>query len=458
MTFSDALKKEYLSGKIPVIPDIKLYSPKDGDLIRGRDPVRIAEDLARSGAPVLSVVTEEKEFGGSVELLNRIASRVKVPVLRKDFISDVSDLDATVKSGAKAVLLMCSCLDEKTLTFLYQEALTRGLEPFVETHSKEDLDFARRLGAGLVGINNRDILQLERDNGDVSFSTGLLRFAPDTAFTISESSVRDAVDVRKVLKYGAKAVLAGTCILNAADPVRKLHSLRKKAGLKVCGIMDTKGLGTCINSAADLAGMVVDYPVRVPWNIVPEQAAEICSKAKGRIRTCVVTGGPADKILSLADLTAPDFIQLHYTETLEETSRIAGILKERGVSVIRSIPSDPALRKMMFGTADILEAAEKLEKTEVEIILFDSRDASNAANSSESILLNRDRSEEYRQFAAKSTKLIMMGGGINADNVYDVCTEFSPDIIDVMTSSEDFPGKKSPEKINAVCKAIGEGR
>ena len=91
--------------------------------------------------------------------------------------------------------------------------------------------------------------------------------------------------------------------------------------------------------------MVVDYPVRVPWNIVPEQAAEICSKAKGRIRTCIVTGGPADKILSLADLTAPDIIQLHYTETLEETSRIAGILKERGVSVIRSIPSDPTDRK-----------------------------------------------------------------------------------------------------------------
>ena len=110
MTFLEALKKAEGQGRIPVIADIKCRSPKEGDLLAGRDPVELAWQLAAAGAPVLSVVTEAKEFGGSPELLRRLSSEVPVPFLRKDFLSSRQDLIETKEAGASAVLLMYSTL------------------------------------------------------------------------------------------------------------------------------------------------------------------------------------------------------------------------------------------------------------------------------------------------------------------------------------------------------------
>ncbi len=135
MKFLDALKKKKETGMIPVIPDIKMFSPKEGDLMRGRDPVAYAKALAGAGAPVLSVVTEEKEFHGSLKMLRDITSQVNVPVLRKDFIESAEELDDTVNAGASAILLMVACLGEKRLEELYRQALERGLLPLVETPS-----------------------------------------------------------------------------------------------------------------------------------------------------------------------------------------------------------------------------------------------------------------------------------------------------------------------------------
>ena len=97
MNFLTALQNKQKTGAIPVIPDIKCFSPKDGDLLRSRDPVQIARDLADAGAPALSVVTEPKEFGGSLELLRSVCAAVSVPVLRKDFVTDRSDLKETLR-------------------------------------------------------------------------------------------------------------------------------------------------------------------------------------------------------------------------------------------------------------------------------------------------------------------------------------------------------------------------
>ena len=114
------------------------------------------------GAPALSVVTEPEQFGGSLELLSQIARAVQIPVLRKDFIQSRADVEETSRCGAKAVLLICARLNEALLQELYHAALDCGLEPLVETHSREELRLAAALGAGLVGINNRDILSLSR--------------------------------------------------------------------------------------------------------------------------------------------------------------------------------------------------------------------------------------------------------------------------------------------------------
>ena len=513
--FLAALQERKAVGGIPLIPDIKCFSPKDGDLLRGRNPVEIARTLAAAGAPVLSVVTEEKEFGGSMELLREICRTVPVPVLRKDFIKDVTDLEETKAAGASAILLMYSTLGKEKLETLYMEALRIGLQPFVETHTAEELRRAEELGADLVGINNRNILQLERDDGDVSVSAGLLqdrqrRAAPgaegfqggqEQAFLVVESGLTGPEDVRRALQSGADGLLVGTAILQAPDPAEMFRAMTRpyrireecsgagairKCGLKICGIMDEDGLRTCLAYHPDMLGFVTEYPVPVPWNLSRERTeellasvvrlqntdgpagsprSELAGETEGRTgfgdksgsrksaRTCIVTGGAPEKVITLARELRPDAVQLHYQETFEETARIAEALHAEGMQVIRSIPSDPAQRIRMFGTADLQEIFRKLEETAVDVLLLDSRDAGNAAKGGRAIT-EIQPSEAVRSALRGSTKELMIGGGLTAENIRAAVQTFRPDMADVMSGSETAPGRKSAKLIGQITAAL----
>ncbi|MBR0087029.1 MAG: hypothetical protein IJL98_04740 [Lachnospiraceae bacterium] len=446
MDFIEAIKKAKTEGRIPVIPDIKAFSPKEGELLRGRDPAAYAKMLALAGAPALSVVTEEKEFHGSLNMLEDVCRSVDLPVLRKDFIEEEADLDETVNAGASAVLLMAAVLGEEKLERLYWEALKRGLMPLVETHTKAELDFALRLGAPLVGINNRNILELERDDGGVSHAAELLQTSHD-AFIIVESGLASGDDARTAVRAGGDAVLVGTAILQAAEPAEMFRAMSRTSGLKICGVMDQAGVDVCNKLLADIVGFVVDYPVSVPWNISRGQAASLIRQVKSK--SCIVTGGSSEKVLETADALRPDLLQLHYTETLEETKRIAGKLHELGIEVIRSVPTNAVLRKQMFGTESLADTIRLLESAPVDHILLDSRDAGNAASGGSTLLL----SEQDKTAVLDSSKKIMLGGGITEKNVRELL-KFFPAYIDVMTGSEDAPGLKSERKIQAIQDAM----
>lgn len=215
--FSEELLKKKSQGIIPVIPDIKCKSPREGDLLGGRDPVETAKMLAEIGAPAFSVVTESADFGGSLKLLEEVAKATGRPVLRKDFIRDGDDLRKTRDCGAQAVLLICSMQTESTLIKLFDEALKIGLEPLVEAHTREELELAGRIGAKLVGINNRNILELEKDDGTVSMTENLARFAPEGALLISESGIFTRRDTAAAISAGADALLVGTAIWKAEN-------------------------------------------------------------------------------------------------------------------------------------------------------------------------------------------------------------------------------------------------
>lgn len=223
--FSDALRKRSQAGYIPVIPDIKCISPKEGDLLKGRDPVKTAKLLVEAGAPALSVVTEEESFGGSLSLLESIAAESSVPVLRKDFIRSIADLRITKACGADAILLICAMLPFPMLQELYEQALIIGLEPLVEAQTQEELIMAAQLKVGLVGINNRNILELETDEGNVSATELLAAFKPRNAFLISESSIQTPAQAQAAIKAGADAVLVGTAVWQAEDMVAFYHAL-----------------------------------------------------------------------------------------------------------------------------------------------------------------------------------------------------------------------------------------
>ena len=218
------------AGVVPVIPDFKMVSPSEGPLFTGRDVLQAAMDMEAAGAPALSVVTEEKNFGGSLGLLSEIVKVASIPVLRKDFIRTSADIEKTACHGAAAVLLICSYLDEATLGGLYRDAIAYGLEPLVETHTAEELRWAKKLGAKLVGINNRDILALEMDGGTVSTTSALAAGKPEGSLLVSESGIRTPADVRAALTAGADAVLVGTAIWQAEDPVSCYRVLAAAGG------------------------------------------------------------------------------------------------------------------------------------------------------------------------------------------------------------------------------------
>ena len=217
MKFSHAIIDKKNTGAIPVIPDIKCVSPEYGDLLRGRCPVETAILLKNAGAPVMSVVTESKDFGGNLELLRNISDATGLPILRKDFVTCVDDLKISLDHGAAAILLMCATQTEKSLFELYEASLALGLEPLVETHTLDEMRLAIKLGATLVGINNRDITRLERDDGTVANTRSLAEFAPKNAVLISESGIGTSEEARQAIASGADAVLIGTALWMAAD-------------------------------------------------------------------------------------------------------------------------------------------------------------------------------------------------------------------------------------------------
>ncbi|MCL2706757.1 MAG: indole-3-glycerol-phosphate synthase [Dehalococcoidia bacterium] len=232
--FSAAIAAENRDGYVAIIPDIKCSSPKDGDLLFRRDPVEVSKQLIQYGAPVLSVVTEQKYFCGSPKLLRDVAKSTGVPILRKDFITRADMLSETVELGATAVLLICAITNEKNLSMLYEKALDLGLEPLVEVHSHAEMKLASKLRARLIGINNRDIKVLECDDGKPSLTATLAAGISTGTMLISESSISSADEAKLAVSAGAHAILVGTALWRARDMEAAYRSLRVERNNTCC--------------------------------------------------------------------------------------------------------------------------------------------------------------------------------------------------------------------------------
>ncbi|MGH9039824.1 MAG: indole-3-glycerol-phosphate synthase, partial [Acidimicrobiia bacterium] len=214
---------------MPVLSEIKVRSPKDGDLLRGRAPEMLAGVMAACPIAGLSVVTEAEDFGGSLDIVRRVRPMVGVPILRKDFLDSEDDLDETVAAGADAVLLTVCMQEDEPLARLHAAARERGLETLVEVHDEDDVRRLRALGLrpDVLGINNRDILVREVDDGDVTVTERLAALffgdtpdpgVPGDTILLSESAIAGPEDAVRAREAGAGAVLVGTSILQAPDP------------------------------------------------------------------------------------------------------------------------------------------------------------------------------------------------------------------------------------------------
>jgi indole-3-glycerol phosphate synthase len=227
LSLAGSIRRRQTEGLLPVLSEIKVRSPKEGDLLRGRTPEDLAAVMATTPIAGLSVVTDLIHFGGDTDIIRTIRPLVPVPILRTDFTASERDLDETVDCGADAVLLRVCLLDDGPLMRLCAAASERGLETLVEVH--DDKDVARVVDLGLqpdvLGVNNRDIQIGETDDGDVTHTERLVRTLPAGSVVLSESAITGPNDARRARAAGADAVLVGTAILQASDPAEAIRAL-----------------------------------------------------------------------------------------------------------------------------------------------------------------------------------------------------------------------------------------
>ena len=209
----EALSAAEADGRAPVVAEVKPTSPTtDGE--RTDDPIELAEKMVDGGAAALSVLTEPEQFGGSPETLRRVRAAVDVPVLRKDFVLQEGQLDVV---EADAVLLVARFVDD--LESLLAAARERGFQVLVEVHTAAEARTALAAGADLVGVNNRDLAELEVDLdtfGRVVEAVPTLREGGVTL--IAESGVRTKGTVERMRSAGADGLLVGSAIMDG--PVR----------------------------------------------------------------------------------------------------------------------------------------------------------------------------------------------------------------------------------------------
>ncbi|MGD8352776.1 MAG: indole-3-glycerol-phosphate synthase [Pseudomonadota bacterium] len=230
--FSQAILGARSAGRIPLVVDIKPISPRDGNLVGPRDPAHLAKILEIAGVCALSVVTETEHFGGSLELLRLVSSSTSLPVLRKDFINSPEDVDSSLDAGAASVLITLSTVSELDVPGLYRRIRSLGMEPVVEVHTLSELQFALGLTPEptIIGINNRDISRLEKDDGNVSVTESLAPRVPEGVVILSESAMLTADDVARAFKAGAHGALIGTAVLKARDPAAAVADLVRGVG------------------------------------------------------------------------------------------------------------------------------------------------------------------------------------------------------------------------------------
>jgi indole-3-glycerol phosphate synthase len=198
-----------------LIAEVKYCSPSKGILRPDFDPLGLARTYAENGAAAISVLTDEKYFGGSLDYLREIAALgLGVPLLRKDFIFDRYQLLEARSAGASAVLLIVAMLEAPQLRGLLAAAHELGLEALVETHTREEVEQALRAGARVIGVNNRDLHTFA-----VSLETSLqLRpLIPSEVVMVAESGIHTPEDVARLSAAGIDAMLIGEGLVTAPD-------------------------------------------------------------------------------------------------------------------------------------------------------------------------------------------------------------------------------------------------
>ena len=207
---------------VSVIAEVKRQSPSKGHLAAIADPAELARAYAEGGAAAISVLTEQRRFGGTLGDLRAVRAAVSTPLLRKDFMVTGYQLVEAREAGADLVLLIVAALPGDRLDRMYAEARALGLTVLVEVHDEAETQRAVDLGAELVGINARNLKTLDVDPGTFARLAPAL---PAGVVTVAESGIRGPADVERHAAEGADVVLVGEALVRDGDPARAVREM-----------------------------------------------------------------------------------------------------------------------------------------------------------------------------------------------------------------------------------------
>ena len=426
------------------ICEVKKASPSKGIIAEHFPYLDIAKEYEVAGAAAISVLTEPDFFKGDKKYLQEIASTVKIPVLRKDFIIDEYQIYQAKVWGASAILLICACLDVPTLTKFRELADSLGLSSLVEAHDEKEVQMAIDCRARIIGVNNRNLKDF---TVDVQNSVRLRNLVQDDVIFVSESGLETPEDIQVLRDNNIGVALMGETFMRSPNKVEKLAYLYGPTyytpKVKMCGISKVETIPAVVEAKPDYMGLVFAPSKRQVTvdqaKILVEELHRGYAKKYGSdtehdkndtIKTVgVFVNETVDNLVTIANEANLDAVQLHG----DEDEAFIQSLKERtNVEVWKAV--------QIRSAADV----EKWIDSSADMLLFDAYHKDERGGTGEVF--------DWSSLDAFE-RPFMLAGGIDSTNVARAIRTVRPYGIDISSGIE-TNGVKDDEKITAFTKIV----
>ena len=426
------------------ICEVKKASPSKGIIAEHFPYLDIAKEYEVAGAAAISVLTEPDFFKGDKKYLQEIASTVKIPVLRKDFIIDEYQIYQAKVWGASAILLICACLDVPTLTKFRELADSLGLSSLVEAHDENEVQMAIDCGARIIGVNNRNLKDF---TVDVQNSVRLRNLVQDDVIFVSESGLETPEDIQVLRDNNIGVALMGETFMRSPNKVEKLAYLYGSTyytpKVKMCGISKVETIPAVVEAKPDYMGLVfapskrqvtVDQAKTLVEELHRGYAQKYGSDTEHDKNDTIKTVGvfvneTVDNLVTIANEANLDAVQLHG----DEDEAFIQSLKERtNVEVWKAIQIRTA--------AD----TEKWIDSSADMLLFDAYHKDERGGTGEVF--------DWSSLDAFE-RPFMLAGGIDSTNVARAIRTVRPYGIDISSGIE-TNGMKDDKKITAFTKIV----